>query len=85
MAARVNESYPYMRIAKQWGLPYELVLLYAQWCMSGPAVWPSECGYWTNWACNQIENLLDTPTMWKFEQDVQAAVADFRRIQREGW
>jgi len=76
-----SSSYPYFRIAREMGLPYWAVLTIAEHRMKGA---DSE-RVWVPVAMEAIQAAGPADEMQVFLDRVDAAIAEFRIIQAEGW
>ena len=79
----ISKSYPYLSIAKHFGLDYGDVLLYAQWEMNPVAL--KHADPHTQAAVKRLQTDLNVIVQKDFTAAVKYAISEFRRIQREGW
>lgn len=76
-----TSSYPYMRIAREMGLPYWAVLILAENQMNEGE--PERV--YVPGAREAIEAACSAEDLKRFWERVTAAIAEFRIIQAEGW
>lgn len=76
-----SSSYPYFRIAREIGLPYWAVLTIAEHRMKGGDIER----VWVPIAMEAIRSACPADEMQVLLDRVDAAIAEFRIIQAEGW
>ncbi|WP_113155913.1 hypothetical protein [Nitratireductor sp. OM-1] len=79
---KISRSYPYLSIAKHFGVDYGDVLLVAQYRAQGDSRSPNthEWG-----AIRRVTTDVNLLVFKDFAAAIDQAIREFRRIQKEGW